>query len=220
MSDANELHPVGLVASSVDPTIKSATSAPVGSDPKERFKALEGLASTYLDKDELALLEKAFRFAEEMHAGQKRKSGEAFVIHPVEVAIILADLHMDVETLIAALLHDTVEDTVATKQQVAEMFGDSVAELVDGVTKITKIEVETLSDEQDARCHEQRHPRYRYQTRRPLAQYAHAFGPSRRQAYFQGARNVGNLCPHCASLRHQLHQMGIGRPSVLLFGAR
>ena len=148
MSDANELHPVGLVASSVDPTIKSATSAPVGSDPKERFKALEGLASTYLDKDELALLEKAFRFAEEMHAGQKRKSGEAFVIHPVEVAIILADLHMDVETLIAALLHDTVEDTVATKQQVAEMFGDSVAELVDGVTKITKIEVETLSDEQ------------------------------------------------------------------------
>lgn len=82
MSDANELHPVGLVASSVDPTIKSATSAPVGSDPKERFKALEGLASTYLDKDELALLEKAFRFAEEMHAGQKRKSGEAFVIHP------------------------------------------------------------------------------------------------------------------------------------------
>lgn len=148
MSDANELHPVGLVASSVDPTIKSATSAPVGSDPKERFKALEGLASTYLDKDELALLEKAFRFAEEMHAGQKRKSGEAFVIHPVEVAIILADLHMDVETLIAALLHDTVEDTVATKQQVADMFGDSVAELVDGVTKITKIEVETLSDEQ------------------------------------------------------------------------
>ena len=148
MSDANELHPVGLVASSVDPTIKSATSAPVGSDPKERFKALEGLASTYLDKDELALLEKAFLFAEEMHAGQKRKSGEAFVIHPVEVAIILADLHMDVETLIAALLHDTVEDTVATKQQVAEMFGDSVAELVDGVTKITKIEVETLSDEQ------------------------------------------------------------------------
>ena len=103
MSDANELHPVGLVASSVDPTIKSATSAPVGSDPKERFKALEGLASTYLDKDELALLEKAFLFAEEMHAGQKRKSGEAFVIHPVEVAIILADLHMDVETLIAAL---------------------------------------------------------------------------------------------------------------------
>lgn len=148
MSDANELHPVGLVASSVDPTIKSATSAPVGSDPKERFKALEGLASTYLDRDELALLEKAFRFAEEMHAGQKRKSGEAFVIHPVEVAIILADLHMDVETLIAALLHDTVEDTVATKQQVAEMFGDSVAELVDGVTKIAKIEVETLSDEQ------------------------------------------------------------------------
>jgi len=141
MSDANELHPVGLVASSVDPTIKSATSAPVGSDPKERFKALEGLASTYLDKDELALLEKAFRFAEEMHAGQKRKSGEAFVIHPVEVAIILADLHMDVETLIAALLHDTVEDTDYTLDQCRAEFGDTVAGLVDGVTKLSQLEV-------------------------------------------------------------------------------
>lgn len=146
---ANEtLHSVGLVSTTLDPTIKSATAAPVGSDPRERFQQLEDFASSYLNEDDQTLLESAFHFAEKMHAGQKRKSGEAFVIHPVEVAIILADLHMDVETLCAALLHDTVEDTDATKEQVSEMFGEEVANLVDGVTKITKLEVETLSDEQ------------------------------------------------------------------------
>ncbi len=148
MTEPNELRPVGVGLPSVDPTIKSATSAPVGADPEVRFSVLRELASAYLPEEDLALLEKAYKFADAMHAGQKRKSGEAFVIHPVEVAIILADLHMDTETLIAALLHDTVEDTTATKDQVAEMFGPAVAELVDGVTKITKIEVEDLSDEQ------------------------------------------------------------------------
>ncbi len=148
MTEPNELRPVGVGLPSVDPTIKSATSAPVGADPEVRFGVLRELASAYLPEEDLALLEKAYKFADAMHAGQKRKSGEAFVIHPVEVAIILADLHMDTETLIAALLHDTVEDTTATKDQVAEMFGPAVAELVDGVTKITKIEVEDLSDEQ------------------------------------------------------------------------
>ena len=148
MANSSHVHQVGLVPSAVDPTIKSSTSAPVGSDPKERFLELERLTSSYLDDKDRALLGKAFRFAAEMHAGQKRKSGEAFVIHPVEVAIILADLHMDVETLCAALLHDTVEDTVATKEQVTELFGEAIANLVDGVTKITKLSVETLSDEQ------------------------------------------------------------------------
>ncbi|MFR7746489.1 MAG: RelA/SpoT family protein [Eggerthellaceae bacterium] len=141
-------HPLGLVIPAVDPTITSSTSAPVGSDPQERFKELEKLTSSYLDEGDQKLLEKAFHYAEKMHAGQKRKSGEPFVIHPVEVAIILADLHMDVETFCAALLHDTVEDTAATKAEVAEMFGQAIANLVDGVTKITKIEVESLSDEQ------------------------------------------------------------------------
>lgn len=141
-------HPLGLVIPAVDPTITSSTSAPVGSDPQERFKELEKLTSSYLDEGDQKLLEKAFHYAEKMHAGQKRKSGESFVIHPVEVAIILADLHMDVETLCAALLHDTVEDTAATKAEVAEMFGQAIANLVDGVTKITKIGVESLSDEQ------------------------------------------------------------------------
>lgn len=132
----------------VDPTIKSSTSAPMGSLPEDRFQELLSFAEQYLDENDIALLKKAFAFACEAHAGQLRKSGEPFVIHPVEVAIILADLHMDVETLIAALLHDTVEDSSTTKEQVAEEFSPTVADLVDGVTKITKLEVESLSDEQ------------------------------------------------------------------------
>ena len=138
------------VGQSVDPTIKSATSAPMGADPDERFKDLYTLAEVYLNSDELATLERAYRYACDFHAGQRRKSGEPFVIHPVEVAIILADLHMDVETLIAALLHDVVEDTAATKEAVAERFGESVADLVDGVTKITRIDIGDLNDEQAA----------------------------------------------------------------------
>ena len=77
MANSSHVHQVGLVPSAVDPTIKSSTSAPVGSDPKERFLELERLTSSYLDDKDRALLEKAFRFADEMHAGQKRKSGEA-----------------------------------------------------------------------------------------------------------------------------------------------
>ncbi len=118
--------------------------------PEERFAELQRLTSTYLSEEDEALLAKAFSFASEAHAGQCRKSGEPFVAHPVEVAIILADLRMDVETLCAALLHDTVEDTTVTREQVEEEFSPEIAQLVEGVTKITRIEVESLSDEQAA----------------------------------------------------------------------
>lgn len=131
----------------VDPTIQSSTAAPMGSDPDKRFQDLLGMVD-YLDQEEKDKLARAYGFAREQHHGQRRKSGEPFVLHPVEVAIILADLHMDVETLCAALLHDVVEDTETTKEDVAGLFGASVAELVDGVTKITKLKVGDLTDEQ------------------------------------------------------------------------
>ena len=118
--------------------------------PEERFLELQKLTSAYLSEPDQALLAKAFQFASEAHEGQCRKSGEPFVAHPVEVALILADLRMDVETLCAALLHDTVEDTSTTTDEVAAQFNEQVAQLVEGVTKITRIEVESLSDEQAA----------------------------------------------------------------------
>ena len=98
--------------------------------PEERFEVLKDMVAGYASEEDLALLEKAYRFAEKAHKGQCRKSGEPFIAHPVEVAIILADLRMDVETLCAALLHDTVEDAGVTKEQLEKMFGPRVTELV------------------------------------------------------------------------------------------
>ncbi|MBO7702545.1 MAG: bifunctional (p)ppGpp synthetase/guanosine-3',5'-bis(diphosphate) 3'-pyrophosphohydrolase, partial [Eggerthellaceae bacterium] len=121
-----------------------------GKTPEERFADLQELTRSYLSEDEEAMLAEAFEFANKAHEGQRRKSGEPFIAHPVEVAIILGGLHMDVETIAAALLHDTIEDTSVTREDVVERFGEDVASLVEGVTKITQIEVDNLSDEQAA----------------------------------------------------------------------
>ena len=87
------------------------------------------------------MIEKAYQVAYEAHKDQKRKSGEPYIIHPLCVAIILADLELDKETIAAGLLHDVVEDTVMTTEQVEEEFGAEVALLVDGVTKLTQLYV-------------------------------------------------------------------------------
>ncbi|MBE6473650.1 MAG: bifunctional (p)ppGpp synthetase/guanosine-3',5'-bis(diphosphate) 3'-pyrophosphohydrolase [Coriobacteriaceae bacterium] len=121
-----------------------------GKTPAERFADLQEETKSYLSDEEEDMLAKAFAFADKAHEGQRRKSGEPFIAHPVEVAIILAGLHMDVETITAALLHDTIEDTDVTREDVIELFGEDVANLVEGVTKITQIEVNSLTDEQAA----------------------------------------------------------------------
>jgi GTP diphosphokinase / guanosine-3',5'-bis(diphosphate) 3'-diphosphatase len=105
-------------------------------------------AKTYLPDEDISQLYHAFDFATAAHKGQLRKSGEAFVNHPAEVAIILSELRMDVDTLAAALLHDTVEDSDVTLEEIEAEFSPDIAELVDGVTKITRLEIESLSDEQ------------------------------------------------------------------------
>jgi guanosine-3',5'-bis(diphosphate) 3'-pyrophosphohydrolase len=93
-------------------------------------------------------VERAFAFACERHADQRRRSGEEFINHPLEVAKICAGLRLDTETLCAALLHDTVEDTSASLDQVRERFGDEVAQLVDGVTKLTGITFQSRDESQ------------------------------------------------------------------------
>ena len=89
-----------------------------------------------VDKD---LLRGAFEFAEQAHAGQTRRSGEEFIHHPLGVARICAELHLDQQTIAAALLHDVVEDTGADPDEIRSDFGDEIAELVEGVTKLTRI---------------------------------------------------------------------------------
>jgi GTP pyrophosphokinase len=105
---------------------------------------LEPLAALHRQshpKADLALLQRAYDVAETAHSGQKRKSGDPYITHPLAVATILAGLGMDTTTLVAALLHDTVEDTGSTLESIAEDFGPEVAHLVDGVTKIDRVKL-------------------------------------------------------------------------------
>ena len=109
---------------------------------------LASLCSRYMSEEDARHAELAYCFAAEKHAAQRRRSGEPYINHPVEVAIILAELRMDCDVVCAALLHDTVEDTETSLADVASMFGDSVAVLVDGVTKLTNIEVDNIDEKQ------------------------------------------------------------------------
>jgi len=95
---------------------------------------------TYLEEPQIAQIYKAYAFASEAHEGQKRDSGEPYLIHPLAVAIILADMHLDQDSIIAAFLHDVVEDTSIGKEKIISAFGTPVAELVDGVTKLSQME--------------------------------------------------------------------------------
>ena len=97
----------------------------------------------YLKPKDVARLAEAYRFSEAAHAGQKRQSGDPYISHPLAVAEILADWHLDGQTLMAALLHDVTEDTSVTKDEISDTFGKPVAELVDGVSKLDKIEFQS-----------------------------------------------------------------------------
>ena len=104
--------------------------------------------SSYLDEKQVAKVERAYIYSEKCHLGQMRQSGDPYITHPLAVANILADMHMDHESLMAALLHDVIEDTGATKGQISRRFGRTVADLVDGVSKLTEIEFETKAEQQ------------------------------------------------------------------------
>ena len=115
----------------------------------DSYPKLEAVCERYLLPEEMAKVESAYGFAARYHANQRRRSGEPYINHPVEVALILADdLQMDEDVICAALLHDTVEDTTATLSDLAARYGETVAELVDGVTKLTSIEVDSMDEKQ------------------------------------------------------------------------
>ncbi len=103
---------------------------------------------TYLPPDQVERVREAHEYAEAAHAGQKRQSGEAYITHPIAVAEILADLHMDGATLTAAILHDVVEDTPSSAAEVEQRFGKEVAELVDGVTKLDQVQFKSRKEAQ------------------------------------------------------------------------
>lgn len=106
------------------------------------------LLKQYLPEEEIEQVYVAYRYAEKAHRGQIRKTGEPYITHPVSVACILAKLHLDIPTLLAALLHDVVEDTGVVSAEIGEVFGKQVADLVDGLTKLDKVELQTATQAQ------------------------------------------------------------------------
>jgi guanosine-3',5'-bis(diphosphate) 3'-pyrophosphohydrolase len=131
--------------SQLEPILSGPTPAPDAELP-DYVRALESAAG-YLPADQRATLIRAWRVGAAAHAGQTRKSGEPYITHPVAAATVLAEQGVDVETLVAAILHDTIEDTPLTRAEIAAEFGATVAELVEGVTKLDKLQ---FRDHQEA----------------------------------------------------------------------
>ena len=103
---------------------------------------------TYLQPEQVNKVQLAYQFSAEAHEGQKRKSGEPYIYHPLEVAYILGDMRMDYQTLVAAILHDVIEDTPTAKTEIRKKFGKGIAELVDGVSKLDKVKFESFEEAQ------------------------------------------------------------------------
>ena len=108
-------------------------------EPQELYKELINSIRKYHPSTDITQVEKAYQIANAAHKDQKRKSGEAYIIHPLCVSVILAELELDKETIVAGLLHDVVEDTVMTDEEISREFGAEVALLVDGVTKLGQL---------------------------------------------------------------------------------
>ena len=133
-----ELRRKGIVIKK--PIEEKSLSMPVGfTDPEELYKKLIETVYEYRPGTDISMIEKAYRLAYDMHKDQKRKSGEPYIIHPLCVAITLAELELDKETIVAGILHDVVEDTDFTMEDVAREFSEEIALLVDGVTKLTQL---------------------------------------------------------------------------------
>ena len=133
-----------------DPPLKQSGEEAAQAAVEQRFLVSDLLAEleTYLDADQVREVYRAYLFSAEAHEGQKRLSGEPYVYHPIAVARILSRMRMDHECLMAALLHDVIEDTGISKERLTEEFGEGVAELVDGVSKLTHLNFRSRAEAQ------------------------------------------------------------------------
>ncbi|MCK8516866.1 bifunctional GTP diphosphokinase/guanosine-3',5'-bis pyrophosphate 3'-pyrophosphohydrolase [Methylonatrum kenyense] len=119
-------------------------------DPGRGIDELCLVLEAYLDPDQVDMVRRAYRFGAAAHEGQQRLSGEPYITHPVAVAKVLAEMRLDVQSIVAAILHDVIEDTPTAKEHIATDFGEEVAELVDGVSKLTQIHFESKAEAQAA----------------------------------------------------------------------
>src|ERR1700744_6546223 len=140
----NDPHPVPDGSAVETDSWKKIAESPIG----KRFDHLLKTVHSYRPSEDLKPIEKAWEFCVRYHAGQMRASGEPYIIHPLEVAEVLAEMKLDSTAIAAGLLHDAVEDTPVTSEEIATAFGDQVAHIVDGVTKIDKIQFANREDRQ------------------------------------------------------------------------
>ncbi|WP_454901834.1 HD domain-containing protein, partial [Aggregatibacter sp.] len=110
------------------------------------FEGLNHIIQEYLPPEQIELVKRAFVIARDAHEGQSRSSGEPYITHPVAVASIIAEMRLDHEAVMAALLHDVIEDTPYTEEQLKDEFGTSVAEIVEGVSKLDKLKFRTRQE--------------------------------------------------------------------------
>jgi len=138
----------------VAPSLSPGTGAG-RKDPRsigERFEALLRQLQANRPNEDISLIRKAWDFCVSHHEGQTRASGEPYIVHPLEVAEVLAEMKLDATAIAAALLHDAVEDTPATSEEIGQRFGDQVAHIVEGVTKIDKIQFANREDRRPRTC--------------------------------------------------------------------
>ncbi|MGC9223808.1 MAG: RelA/SpoT family protein [Terracidiphilus sp.] len=155
MATARQIPPIETVSTSANeagaqPAIRLSVPARP-SDPQSidgRIAALLGKVQANRPGDDIELIRRAWEFCVSHHEGQKRASGDPYIVHPLEVAEVLAEMKLDATAIAAALLHDAVEDTPATSEEIGERFGDQVAHIVEGVTKIDKIQFANREDRQ------------------------------------------------------------------------
>ena len=172
-------------------------------DPDELYDVLIERIRQYHPSADLTIVQKAYQLAKDAHEGQFRKSGEPYIIHPLWVGIILANCNLDKETIVAGILHDVVEDTVMTSEEIAAQFGEEVALLVEGVTKIGQLSYSKDKDKLEMQAEtlrkmflamSERYPCYFDQTCRPSRQDQEQRNSGRRQAEGEGTGNNGYLC--------------------------
>ena len=168
--------------------------------PEVLYQRLINKVKEYHPSDDISMIEKAYNIANNAHKGQLRKSGEPYIIHPLCVALILADLELDKETIVGGLLHDVVEDTIMTEEDITREFSAEIALIVSGVTKLGQLSYSKDKVEIQAENlrkmfgYGEGYPSYPDQAGRPSAQYAYTEVYDTGQAEGKGQRDHGYLC--------------------------
>jgi len=161
--------------------------------PVESIDALVSGLSSYLNRDQINGIRRAYYYAEQAHEGQFRRSGEPYVTHPLAVAGILCEMHMDPQSLMAAMLHDVIEDTGITKTAIKSQFGNNVADLVDGVSKLNKITFSSRAEAQAENFQKMAMAMAKELTHHSLPEIGDAFGGRDHTTVLHACRKIREL---------------------------